>query len=45
MPRQEDGTDLELGLAVARRQLVEDEAPRLVVECSEDIEQDLTILN
>jgi Mg-chelatase subunit ChlI len=43
MPRYEHGTDLEQGLAVSRRQLVQDQAPRLVVESAEDTDHDLTI--
>jgi hypothetical protein len=43
MPRREQGTDLEKGLAVARRQFVEDEAPRLVVESTENIDHILTV--
>ena len=43
MPRREQGTDLEKGLAVAYRQFVEDEAPRLVVESTENIDHILTI--
>jgi hypothetical protein len=43
MPRREQGADLEKGLAVARRQFVEDEAPRLVIESTENIDHILAI--
>ena len=43
LTRKEQGTDLEKGLAVARRQFVEDEAPRLVVESTENIDHILAI--
>ena len=39
MPHRQGGADFEQGLAVAHRQFVEDETPCLIVESSEDIDQ------
>ena len=43
MPHREDRANLEKGLTVARHKFVEDEAPGLVVEGTEDIDHTPTI--